>query len=84
MRNAYAQTVVAPFSVRARPGAHVATPLHWDEVEDPTLTPGRFTVSSIAERLNAADDPWSGLGRHHHGLAPLRERLQRITRDGER
>ena len=40
--------------------------------------------SSIAERLNAADDPWSGLGRHHHGLAPLRERLQRITRDGER
>jgi bifunctional non-homologous end joining protein LigD len=55
MRDAYAQTVVAPFSVRARPGAHVATPLHWEEVED----------------------PWSGLGRHRHGLGPLRERLAR-------
>lgn len=30
MRNAYAQTAVAPYSVRARNGAPVATPLEWD------------------------------------------------------
>ena len=35
MRDAYAQTAVAPFTVRARPGAPVATPLHWAELEDP-------------------------------------------------
>ena len=29
MRNAYAQTAVAPYSVRARTGAPVATPLEW-------------------------------------------------------
>jgi bifunctional non-homologous end joining protein LigD len=79
MRNAYAQTVVAPFSVRARPGAHVATPLHWEEVEDPKLTPDRFTMPSIINRLNDGDDSWSGIGRHRYGLGPLRERLARVT-----
>src|ERR1700751_4167729 len=34
MRNAYPQTVVAPYSVRGRPGARVSTPLYWAEVED--------------------------------------------------
>ena len=32
MRNAYAQTAVAPYAVRARRGAPVATPLEWDEL----------------------------------------------------
>jgi bifunctional non-homologous end joining protein LigD len=78
MRNAYAQTVVAPFSVRARPGAHVATPLHWEEVEDSQLTPERFTMPSVLKRLEEVEDPWSGLGRHRHGLGPLRGRLTRL------
>jgi bifunctional non-homologous end joining protein LigD len=77
MRNAYAQTVVAPLSVRARPGAHVATPLHWEEIEDSQLTPERFTMPSVLKRLEEVDDPWSRLGRHRHGLGPLRERLTR-------
>ena len=33
MRNAYAQTAVAPYAVRARRGAPVATPLEWDELD---------------------------------------------------
>lgn len=41
MRNAYAQTVVASYGVRARAGAPVATPLSWAEVEDDGLEPGR-------------------------------------------
>jgi bifunctional non-homologous end joining protein LigD len=84
MRNAYAQTVVAPLSVRARPGAHVATPLHWEEVEDPKLTPDRFTMPSVVKRLEEIEDPWSGLGRHRYGLGPLRKRLARIIERSER
>ncbi len=60
MRNAYAQTVVAPYAVRARPGAPVATPLHWDEVSDTALAPGRFTIRTVGTRFGAAADPWDG------------------------
>jgi bifunctional non-homologous end joining protein LigD len=51
MRNAYAQTVIAPYAVRARPGATVSAPLSWDEVADTGLTPGRFTLRTMPERL---------------------------------
>src|SRR6266568_4043628 len=47
MRNAYAQTVVAPYSVRARPGAPVAVPPHWSEVRDRDLSPGSFTLHTV-------------------------------------
>lgn len=67
------------YSVRAHPGAHVSTPLSWDEVEDDTLTPDRFTMTTILERLGKTDDPWTGMGRHRHGLGPLRERLQEVA-----
>jgi bifunctional non-homologous end joining protein LigD len=81
LRNAYAQTVVAPYSVRARPGAPVATPLHWDEVADEALTPGRFSMRTIFERLAATPDPWTGMARRRYGLSRLedRDRLRRAV-----
>ena len=81
MRNAYAQTVVAPYSVRARPGAHVATPLRWEELEDRDLTPGRFTLHSIGDRLErlGASDPWAGLGRRRYGLDKAARRLEQVA-----
>jgi bifunctional non-homologous end joining protein LigD len=69
MRNAYAQTVVALYGVRARPGAPVATPLSWAEVQDAGLEPGRFTLSTIRPRLESADDPWAGFTRARYGLS---------------
>ncbi|MQA88083.1 MAG: ATP-dependent DNA ligase [Streptosporangiales bacterium] len=60
LRNAYAQTVVAPYSVRARPAAPVATPLHWDEVEDDRLRPDAFTLRTLPKRLEHTSDPWAG------------------------
>ena len=49
-RNGYAATAVAPFGVRARPGAPVATPLRWEELEDLGLTPGRWTLRDVLDR----------------------------------
>lgn len=80
MRNAYAQTAVAPYSVRARPGAPVAAPLHWAEVADPGLSPRRFTLRNLADRLaqlSEAGDPWAGMSRHRAGLARPRRLLTR-------
>jgi bifunctional non-homologous end joining protein LigD len=78
MRDAYAQTVVAPYSARARPGATVATPLRWDEVEDTGLDPHAFTVRTVTARLDDTDDPWAGLPSRRYGLAALRRRLDRV------
>lgn len=77
MRNAYAQTVIAPYGVRARPGAPVATPLHWDELSDPDLDPSRFTIRTIAERLKHLDDPWTGLSRHRQSPTRILKHLKK-------
>jgi bifunctional non-homologous end joining protein LigD len=78
MRNAYAQTVVACYAVRARPGASVATPLSWPEVEDTRLEPGQFTISTVRTRLAGTDDPWAGFSSIRHGLARASKRLAKL------
>ncbi len=82
MRNGYAQTAVAPYSVRARPGAPVAVPLHWDEVADPGLTARMVTIRTIAARLGklaGSGDPWAGMARHRRGLARPRRLLRGLS-----
>jgi bifunctional non-homologous end joining protein LigD len=60
-RNTYGQTVVAPYAVRALPGAPVATPVTWDEVADASLHPQGFKLRDMGERLRGAGDPWAGM-----------------------
>jgi bifunctional non-homologous end joining protein LigD len=82
MRNAYAQTVVAPYSVRARPGAPVAVPLQWEELEDSGLSPGRFTLRTVRARLNETAgkaDPWAGLSRRRYSLTRASQDLAKLT-----
>ena len=66
-RIAYAQHAVAPYTVRARPQAPVAVPLHWDELSDRRLRPDRWTIKNVAGRLEDGD-PWAGMMRHARGL----------------
>src|SRR5690242_17563 len=77
-RNGYAQMAVAPYSVRARRGAPVATPLQWAEVEDAGLNPRRFTMRTMGDRLATTQDPWAGMSRHRRGLAAARRRLKSL------
>jgi bifunctional non-homologous end joining protein LigD len=60
-RNTYAQTAVAPYAVRAKPGAPVATPLFWDEVGD--AEPRRWTLRDVPARLAERGDPWEGIAK---------------------
>jgi len=71
-RNGRAQTAVPAYAVRPRPGAPVATPLHWQEVEDDALRPDRWTLANVRERLDAEGDPWSHLPRAAGALPRLR------------
>src|SRR5215216_70853 len=67
-RNAYAQHAVVPYSVRTKPRAPVAVPLHWDELSDAKLRSDRFTVASVGQRIDAEGDPWKGMGRRARAL----------------
>jgi bifunctional non-homologous end joining protein LigD len=67
-RNAYAQHAVAPYAVRPRPTAPVATPLHWPELDDRRLRPDRWTIATIGRRLQSDGDPWSGFLRSARSL----------------
>lgn len=74
-RNAWGQTVVAPYSVRARPGAPVSTPLSWDELGDGRLRADRFTVRNLFRRLARVEEPWRGMARRARALAEPRRKL---------
>lgn len=72
-RNAYAQTAVAPYSVRARAGAPVATPLTWEQLDDPAVDARRWTLTDAVEQ--ARTNPWAGAMSRGRALGPARRRL---------
>jgi bifunctional non-homologous end joining protein LigD len=62
VRNTRGSTAVASYSTRARPGAPVATPLSWSELEGGSSELPVITVRTMAERLAALPgDPWADL-----------------------
>lgn len=75
MRNAYAHTAVAPYAVRPRPDAPVATPLHFQELDDPKTAPDRWTIRSVVQRLERDGDPWAQIGRKPQSITGARRRL---------
>ncbi|MEV0636620.1 non-homologous end-joining DNA ligase [Streptomyces sp. NPDC050619] len=75
-RNAYAQTAVVPYTVRAKPGAPVATPLTWDQLDDPDLDARRWTIADAVEQ--ARTDPWAGVPAKGRALGPARRRLDAL------
>lgn len=83
-RNAYAQTAVAPYSVRAREGAPVATPLEWSEVGSSALRPDKYNIKNLLRRLSRKADPWADVARHAQGLGKARKRLDALRAGAEK
>jgi len=75
-RNAYAQTAVAPFTVRARPGAPVAVPVSWDQLDEPGFGPRRWTLADAVDQ--ARTNPWAGVMSRGRALGPARRRLDAL------
>ncbi len=66
-RNGFAQTVVAPYSVRRRPKAPYSKPLAWKDVGK-GLDPTRFNLGSYVRDLAKAD-PWKAFWTTRQPLA---------------
>lgn len=63
LRNAYGQTAVAPYAVRALEGAPVATPLRWEEALESDRGPRDYTIQYIFRRIAQTADPWADIGQ---------------------
>jgi bifunctional non-homologous end joining protein LigD len=70
-RNAYAQHAVAPYGVRARDGAPVATPLRWEELSSRSLLPTSHTIRTVPDRLGEGGDPWARIAKQARALPPI-------------
>jgi DNA primase len=80
-QNAPHKTVFGAWSVRARPGAQVSTPVAWSELDD--IHPDQFTIASLAARLDAAGgDPWRDRDDDPQSLEPLLEMIARDRASG--
>jgi bifunctional non-homologous end joining protein LigD len=79
LRNAEGATAIAPYSVRARKGAPVATPLHWDEVGG-RMKPEKYHAGNVARRLQGLhSDPWKQLRRKGQVLTAAMKRKLDLT-----
>jgi bifunctional non-homologous end joining protein LigD len=68
MRNRRQASTVVPYSVRARPGLPVATPIAWDELKD---IPGAaaWTIASLPQRMaQLKSDPWGAYFKTRQAL----------------
>jgi bifunctional non-homologous end joining protein LigD len=75
------RAIVAPYSVRAVPGATVSTALTRDEVSA-ALVPGRHTLFSVPGRLASAGDPMAGLLHAQPDLTQALTRLKSLLDGG--
>jgi bifunctional non-homologous end joining protein LigD len=77
LRNGRGSTAIAAYSTRARPGAPVAAPITWDELEA-GVSPSDFTVLTMPARLQRQRrDPWRGFaGTRQSITAAMRRELE--------
>jgi bifunctional non-homologous end joining protein LigD len=81
-RMGYAQTLVAPYSVRPKPEAPVATPIEWSELG--RVEPRSYTVANLRRRLARKPDPWAGMADHAVAFDPVRSRLDELLAEAGR
>jgi bifunctional non-homologous end joining protein LigD len=75
LRNAAGATAIAPYAVRARANAPVATPIDWSELERDVRF-DHFNVRNVPERLRVRPDPWAKFLETRQTItAEMRKRL---------
>jgi len=70
-QNAPHKTVFGAWSVRARVGAQVSTPISWDSLD--SIQPDELTVGTVPDRLSELGDPWKDIYANPQDIRSLVE-----------
>lgn len=81
LRNSYGQTSVAPYAVRARPGAPVAAPISWADLEDKEIDSRYYNIRNIFDRIKHQQDPWNIFYDKAQSLKAPRMLLEDMMKD---
>lgn len=77
LRNAWSATSVAPYAVRAKEGAPIATPLKWSELSG-VASSQKYTIKTIFQRVSRVGDPWKDFARHATSLGSAIKKLDAL------
>ncbi|HEX8737988.1 MAG TPA: non-homologous end-joining DNA ligase [Pyrinomonadaceae bacterium] len=76
LQNAYGKSVVAPYSVRPKPGAPVSAPLEWEEVEKKKISIKDFTIRNMLARVRQKGDLFKIVLGNKQGLEEAFEKAK--------
>jgi bifunctional non-homologous end joining protein LigD len=76
MQNARGKSVVAPYSVRPKPGATVSAPLDWKEVKGGKVTIADFTIKNMTKRLKRRGDLFKAVLTNKQSLEQAVKKLE--------
>ena len=79
-QNAPHKTVFGAWSVRARAGGQVSTPVSWEELDD--VDPDELTLATVPGRVERDVDPWAAIDDAPQSLDPLLAMHERDRADG--
>lgn len=71
LRNSLTASAIASYSLRARPGAGVATPLAWEELGR-LHSPAQYHFGNLSRRLARLRDPWADIEKLRQSLPDAR------------
>jgi bifunctional non-homologous end joining protein LigD len=82
MQNARGKSVVAPYSVRPKPGATVSAPLEWTEVERKKIRTDDFCIKNISERVGRKGDLFAPVLKRKQALGDALEKARGLPEAG--
>lgn len=77
LRNQFGSLAVAPYSVRAKPKAPVATPIDWQELESKSFNSQKYNINNIFDKLKKKD-PWENFFEYQASLIKPHKKLVKI------
>lgn len=84
MQNARGKSVVAPYSVRPKPGATVSAPLEWKEVERRKIKTSDFHIKNMLHRVERKGDLYEPVLKKRQRLEGVFERARELFEEASK